>query len=156
MADATFGGDVLVLAGVAFTDYSTPDTLPIGGKQAMAVHKLPGGTRVIDTLGPDENQISWSGTLFDNNAYDMALQLDGLRAAGAEVNLQFAGQSRQVVIEQFTYTIRRLPIWLEYSVTCTVASNPMLGVLGNFSAAIDNLVSTDLSSANTVAATAGP
>jgi len=32
-----------------------------GGAQMMAIHKLIGGQRVIDTLGPDDENISWTG-----------------------------------------------------------------------------------------------
>ena len=45
--------DTLTLGGFAFTGYSTPDVMMGGGRQAMVVHKLPGGMRVIDTLGHD-------------------------------------------------------------------------------------------------------
>jgi hypothetical protein len=33
------------------------DGMPLGGHQAMAVHKLPGGSRVIDTLGRDDGRL---------------------------------------------------------------------------------------------------
>jgi hypothetical protein len=46
--------DILILAGVEFDSYSTPQRMMGGGNQAMVVHKLPGGDRTIDTLGPDE------------------------------------------------------------------------------------------------------
>ena len=44
--------DVLLLGPIAFADFATPDCAPFGGRQQMAVHKLIGGQRVIDTLGP--------------------------------------------------------------------------------------------------------
>ena len=37
--------DVLTLGGISFTGYSPPDKMGAGGKQAMVVHKLPGGSR---------------------------------------------------------------------------------------------------------------
>jgi hypothetical protein len=45
--------DTLILGGIAFDSFSTPSRMGAGGKQAMVVHKLPGGARVIDTLGLD-------------------------------------------------------------------------------------------------------
>jgi hypothetical protein len=44
---------VLTLGGIVFDDFSTPSAMGAGGKQAMVIHKLPGGSRVIDTLGLD-------------------------------------------------------------------------------------------------------
>src|SRR5579872_1178398 len=121
--------DVLTLGGVAFTNYSPPESMGAGGKQAMVIHKLPGGSRVIDTLGPDEDEIRWNGFFFGNDAYGNALTLDAMRAAGAVIPLQWGGQFRLVIIEHFSYHVRRLPVWVEYDVSCTVYQNPMLGPL---------------------------
>lgn len=139
--------DVLTLAGFAFTGFSPPDHMPFGGKQDMVVHKLPGGSRVIDTLGPDEADISWRGTFFGDDAYDNALYLDSLRAAGAQVNLSWGGQSRLVIIAEFHPYVVRLPNWVEYEITLTVASNPQLGVLTAIPSTIDALISSDLATA---------
>jgi hypothetical protein len=139
--------DVLTLAGISFTGYSPPDSMMAGGKQAMVVHKLPGGQRVIDTLGPDEAEISWRGTFFGNDAYSNAQALDAIRAAGAEVPLTWGGQYRIVIIEHFIYHVRRLPAWVEYEISCTVAVNPMLGSQGATVSTIDTLVSSDLATA---------
>jgi hypothetical protein len=136
--------DILSLAGIVFDDYSTPRSMMGGGNQAMVVHKLPGGERVIDTLGPDEANIVWDGEFFGASAYATALALDGVRAAGQVVPLVWGGQSRQVVVDNFIYKVRRLPNWVEYSVSCTVSQNPALGTLGGASAAIDSLVLSDL------------
>jgi hypothetical protein len=141
--------DVLTLGAVVFDDYSTPSEMMGGGNQAMVVHKLPGGARVIDTLGPDEANIVWQGEFFANNAYDTCLLLDSMRAAGQVLTLSWGGQSRQVIIDSFIYKVRRLPVWVAYNISCTVYQNPQLGDLTALvpGGEIDNLVSTDLSSA---------
>lgn len=139
--------DVLTLGGITFTDFSPPESMPAGGKQAMIIHKLPGGSRVIDTLGPDEMDISWKGKFFGNDAYSIALALDAMRAAGQAVSLTWAGQQRTVIINHFAYAIRRLPVLVEYSVSCTVLTNPALGILSSAVGAVDVLVSSDLSAA---------
>lgn len=140
--------DVLILGGIAFDNYSTPDAMMGGGKQAMVVHKLPGGGRVIDTLGPDEDDVSWAGKFFGNDAYDTVLAIDAMRAAGFVLPLMWGGQYRDVIIRHFSYKVRRIPLWVEYTITCTVLDNPSLGdlgisIVGNF----DSLVSTDLATA---------
>ena len=101
--------DALILGGVTFDQFSTPPKMTAGGTQAMVVHKLPGGRRTIDTLGPDEADISWQGFFFGNDAYQNALTLDAMRAAGQVQQLTWAGQFRSVVINRFEYDIRRLP-----------------------------------------------
>ena len=67
--------DVLLLGPIAFTDYSPPECMPFGGRQQMAVHKLIGGQRVIDTLGPDDEDIQWSGRFFGAGALSTCLAL---------------------------------------------------------------------------------
>jgi hypothetical protein len=119
--------DQLILGGLVFDDWSTPDQMPFGGKQAMAIHKLPGGARVVDTLGPDERDISWQGTFWGDGAYENALALNGLRQAGNPLPLVFAGQHYMVVIAEALVDIRRLPQYATYSVNCIIASNPMAG-----------------------------
>lgn len=144
--------DVLTLGGFAFTDYSTPTVMMGGGKQRMIVHKLPGGARVIDTLGPDDDEIRWQGQFFSDTAYEDALLLDSMRSAGGVLPLTWGGQYRSVIISSFIYRVRRLPVWVEYEICCTVATNPMQGDLsagfGGASTAMDSLVSDDLSSAS--------
>jgi hypothetical protein len=136
--------DVLTLGNFTFTDFSVPTMMTGGGKQAMVVHKLPGGSRVIDTLGPDEAQANWSGIFFGPTAYDQALVLDAMRAVGDVLPLTWGGQFRWVVIEDFNYRVRRLPSWGEYVISCTVLSNPSLGSLPIVQPVIDTLVLADL------------
>jgi hypothetical protein len=136
--------DTLILGGIAFDSFSTPDAMGAGGKQHIVVHKLPGGQRVIDTLGPDEDNITWSGKFYGNNAYANALALDGMRAAGQVVPLIFGGQFRSVIIDTFSYHIRRLPEWVEYSISCMVYQNQSLGTLGGSLGSIDTLILGDI------------
>ena len=147
MADAI---DVLTLGGFVFTDFSVPDLLPAGGHQAMVVHKLPGGNRVIDTLGRDDNDIIWRGQFFEQNALNKVIQLDAMRMAGQALTLTFAGQSRQVVISQFIYSIRRFPMWVEYAITCTVYQQSP-GTSAADSSGIDNAASNDASQGSNIA-----
>jgi hypothetical protein len=139
--------DVLTVGGIAFTDFSPPDRMMGGGNQAMVIHKLPGGSRVIDTLGPDEAAVVFSGEFFGNNAYGMALSLDAIRAQGNVVELQWGGQFRQVIVRNFIYHVKRLPVWVEYTITLEVQSNPQQGPLGSIASTVDQLVTTDLATA---------
>jgi hypothetical protein len=144
--------DTLTIGGISFDGFSTPDKMPGGGNQAMVVHKLPGGNRVIDTLGPDEANVIWSGFFYGNDAYANALALDGMRAAGQVLSLTWGGQFRSVLIDSFTYNVRRLPVWVEYNISCTVYQNPALGVLSPTLSSVDALIGSDLSVAAAAAA----
>lgn len=136
--------DTLTLAGIAFDDFSAPAEMMGGGKQQMVIHKLPGGSRVIDTLGPDEANVVWSGFFFGNNAYSTALALDGIRAAGQVVPLVWGGQFRSVIVENFIYKVRKFPMWVNYEISCVVYQNPMQGILGAAFGSIDTLILTDI------------
>ena len=137
--------DTLTLGGFTFDQFSTPVHMMGGGKQAMVIHKLPGGARVIDTLGPDEANIVWDGFFFGNDSYANALTLDAMRAAGQVLPLTWGGQFRSVIIDTFIYKVRRLPVWVEYQISCTVYQNPSLGGLAGVLGSIDSLVLSDLS-----------
>lgn len=138
--------DVLILGPVIFNDFSTPDKMPFGGEQAMVVHKLPGGSRVIDTLGPDDMDISWHGRFWGNDAYQTALLLDTLRRAGQVLPLTFAGQAYTCVISEFHADIERLPVDILYKITVVTVTN----VIGQVAGAIGGaaLAAADLTAAS--------
>jgi len=142
--------DVLSIGGITFDAFSTPDLIPGGGRQATVVHKLPGGARVIDTLGRDDMDITWRGTFFSNDALNIALALDSLRIAGAVVPLLYAGQMRPVVISNFLWSIRRFPMWVEYVITCIVVQRAP-SMTASDASGIDQSATNDASQANDVA-----
>jgi hypothetical protein len=142
--------DVLVLGGIAFDNWSTPERMPFGGKQAMAVHKLPGGARVVDTLGPDENDIMFTGQMYNNNAYGVADELDSMRIAGAQIPLTFAGRFYLGIIAEVHVDIRRFPQLVEYHVNFLVVQNSMAGVLGAIASTVSSLVTSDMSTATSI------
>jgi hypothetical protein len=145
--------DVLSLGGFVFEnfEFAPPAAMPAGGRQAMVVHKLPGGARVIDTLGPDDADIAWNGFFFSADAYTNVLALDAMRTAGQVVPLTWGGQYRSVIISDFQYLVRRMPNWVAYSISCTVVQNPMQGNLSPVPSSVDDLVSSDLASASSAA-----
>lgn len=143
--------DYIILGPVVFgqgdDNFSTPERIGSGGRQAMAVHKLLGGRRVIDTLGPDDADICWHGQFFGNGALATCLELDALRAQGSPLPLSFAGQGFVVVIAEFHYDIRQMPVWVEYTITCTISQNGAQGSLASAVVGVDTLVTSDLGAA---------
>lgn len=136
--------DTLILGPVVFTDFSPPSLMPFGGQQAMVVHKLPGGSRVIDTLGPDDMDIRWHGRLWGDDAYSMALTLNALRRAGLPLPLIFGGQFYMVLISEFTCEIERLPLDCLYEITCVVTNINTFSALSSAALAAADLAAAAL------------
>lgn len=143
--------DTLSIGGITFDAFSTPDLIPGGGKQMLTVHKLPGGARVIDVLGRDDNDIVWRGTFFNNNAMNNALALDALRVQGSVQTLQYAGKSIPVVIQSFVWSLRRYPMWVEYTIACVVVQQAPGTTAAGGSSSVDNATSSDAANANAIA-----
>ncbi len=139
--------DTLILGPYVFTDFAPPEKMPGGGKHKMHVHKLPGGSRVIDMLGPDDNDVSWHGVIWAQDAYEQALRLDGMRAAGLPMPLMWGGQFLLVVIAEFRFEVRKMPQCVNYHITCVVATNPMHGIIGAVAAGVGALIGSDLAAA---------
>jgi hypothetical protein len=109
----------LVLGPVIFQDFEVPCGINFGGKQRLAVHRLPGGVRVIDALGRDDADICFSGIFCGDNATLRARLLDEMRASGALLPLTWDVFFYTVVIAQFqaNYSTSN---WIPYRIICTV------------------------------------
>jgi len=110
---------LLILGGFTFVDFEVPSKVVFGGAQKLAVHKLIGGTRVIDVMGRDDSDVSWSGIFTGSDAGDRARMVDAMRVAGEPLSL---------IWDEFCYTalIKKLdmtfcnPWWIPYRLTCTI------------------------------------
>jgi hypothetical protein len=105
---------------VTLDGFEVSGALRFGGKQALTVHRLPGGGRVIDALGPDDADISWSGILSGGSAADRARLLDGLRRNGLTVTLAWDSFLVAVVIGELVLDFAN-PWWIPYRIRCVVA-----------------------------------
>lgn len=109
----------LTLGGVVFTGFEIPESINFGGEQKLTVHKLPGGGRVIDAMGPDDADIRWSGRLRGAGCEQRGMMLDFMRRQGRKVLLAWSLHRYQVVIRSFEADYQN-PFEVPYSVTCTV------------------------------------
>jgi len=109
----------LLLGPVVFRDFEIPEHINFGGAQRLAVHELPGGARVIDTLGRDDADIVFSGIFTGTDAMLRARALDELRALGTVLALTWDVLTYSVVIKSFTALYQRAE-WIPYHITCTV------------------------------------
>ena len=109
----------LRLGGVAFRRFEIPEAINFGGKQALVTHKLPGGERVIDAMGRDDDDITWSGRFRGNTAVSRARAVDRLRIAGTPVTLTWGDFRYTVLVESFKADFRRA-YEIDYTVACVV------------------------------------
>lgn len=98
---------ILSLGPVNFQGFEIPESIPLGGAQQLVIHKLPGGARVVQAMGADDEPITWSGLFTDSTALDRARALDLLRQQGQVQKLTFFEFSYQVVIKSFKYVVER-------------------------------------------------
>ena len=141
--------DVLVLGGFVFEDFATPETLPGGGKQRLHVHKLPGGDRVIDAMGPDDDDRQFDVIHVGSSALDEVLTLDGMRIAGEPLPYSNGAEARVVVISSFTWKIEKFNV-IHSSISLTPVDNPAGAGLG-IAASLDSLILSDFDAAGATA-----
>ena len=109
----------LLLGPVVFQDFEVPCGINFGGKQRLAVHRLPGGVRVIDALGRDDADICFAGIFCGDDATLRARLMDEMRASGALLPLTWDVFFYTVVISQFQADYATTN-WIPYRITCTV------------------------------------
>src|SRR5690606_29293851 len=92
--------DTLVKLGdFVFRDFEIPDYINFGGQQQLVQHDLIGGSRVIDSLGKNDSDISWSGLITGNDALERAEQLNLMRSQGQPLTLTWFNLNFNVVIQ---------------------------------------------------------
>ncbi len=118
----------LLLGPILFQDFELPGSITWGGAQSLTVHRLPGGTRVIDAMGRDDAEITWSGIFSGPDAGLRARALDLMRADGALWPLTWDSFFYSVVIARFDADQRR-PNWIPYRLSCTVLRDEAAALL---------------------------
>jgi hypothetical protein len=86
----------------------------------LAVHRLSGGKRVVERLGPDDGEIAFSGIFSGRNAEARVRAFDSLRLSGELVWLTWESFRRRVVVKSFVANYHS-PWWIPYNVSCVVA-----------------------------------
>jgi hypothetical protein len=135
----------LTLGGIIFQDFEVPDSIGTGGEQSLVVHKLPGGARVVDAMGADHRDISWSGRFRSGNAEARARLLDGYRIGGRQFLLQWSTYRYRVVVKSFEPNYQQ-PFEIPYTISCLVVSDESAPVLTGIPG-IDAIIGSDLGAA---------
>lgn len=144
---------VLSLGNVAFRGMEVPEKISFGGKQRLAVQNIIGGGRIVEALGIDDGEISFSGIFSGSDAISRAQLLDTARALGAQLPLVWQGFYYLVVIAGFTAEYRKSNL-IPFSITCVVVTDP-LAAAANLVAPVANLISGDLAAASALSGQAG-
>jgi hypothetical protein len=149
----------LTLGPVAFAGFEIPSSITLGGKQRLAIHKLPGGIRIIDAMGPDPADLAWSGIFTGPDAADRARILDTLRVAGLQLLLTWDAFLYTVIIESFEADYRS-PWWIPYRVSCAVvrdeAAALVTGVLSLAPSITDDLATAGIFATSAALAASAP
>jgi hypothetical protein len=141
---------VLTLGPVSFAGFEIPERLSFGGAQRLAVHRLPGGARVIDAMGADDAPITWSGIFSGATASERALLLDAMRGAGLTLPLSWDVFFYSVIISEF-HADYQAEFWIPYRISCTVVQDEVQFAEGIVASLTDQATS-DLTMASTLAA----
>ena len=134
----------LTLGPVDFDAFEVPGRIVFGGRQRMAIHALPDGGRVVDTLGRDDAPIAWAGVFSGPSAGERARLLDLLRVQGASLPLAWEEFAYNVLIGSFEARFER-PNWVPYRISCVVLSG-LVG-LGTLAISLAGQLQADLSNA---------
>jgi hypothetical protein len=119
----------LQLGPVTFQDFALPGRIHFGGAQRLAVHTLPGGVRVIDSMGRNDADISWSGAFSGADAADQARGIDLMRAEGEMWTLAWDAFCYLVVIGSFEASYEHVN-WVPYRISCTVVQDLAQSAVG--------------------------
>ena len=133
---------LLTLGGIIFQGFEIPERIPTGGKQALVVQKLPGGSRTINSMGADHRDIAWTGRFRGPNAESRARILDGYRIGGKTFLLQWSTYRYQVIVESFESDYQQ-PFEIPYAINCVVVADESAPVLTGVPL-LDEIIGSDL------------
>lgn len=122
--EQALAGPGITIGGIGLSDMEVPEKLTWGGQQQLAVHRLIGGQRVIDAMGPDDRTLDWSGLLRGSNAVARARQLDALRTSGQQQTLVWADFNYAVVVQNFEADYTKQGYRVPYRISCAIVPSP--------------------------------
>jgi len=109
----------LTLGPVTFANFEIPERINFGGEQALSVKQLVGGQRIVDAMGRVDDEISWSGLMFESTATFRGQFLDSMRVQGTPLPLTWGNFNYLVVIKSFRATFERT-YQIPYNITVVV------------------------------------
>ncbi len=129
-----------------FTYAEVPQSIPFGGRQALAVHKHVGGKRTIDAMGRDDMPLQWGGMLTGQSALSRARYLDWLRISGKQCVLTWSELAFLVVVESFEADFQRF-YKIPYRISCMVVQDLTQPISTVTAASLDDVMRDDITKA---------
>ncbi len=142
----------LVIGALTLQGYEVPSRITIGGAQAVTIHKLPGGGRIIDAMGADDGSIAWRGLFVGPGAAQRARSLDVMRIQGTPQTLSFGDYTFNVIVVHCDYDYQQRGSIINYRVRTERITAP-----SSFSAdlpSLDFALQDDLDTSQTLLTTA--
>ncbi|KXV40528.1 hypothetical protein AD942_06160 [Gluconobacter japonicus] len=134
----------VMLGDLVLTGIEVPDRLQVGGRQMMVVHRLPGGGRVVDTLGNDPGRLELAGKFLGPNAQTRAQTIEKMRLRGVPVVFSVAGMALQVWIVRFVYSYEAKGALCSYELTLERPAESV--VSPDMGKTLSNVLGTDVGS----------
>lgn len=141
------------LGDFEFKDFEVPERIPFGGSQALVVHRMIGGTRIVDAMGREDAPISWSGLMTGSDADDRSDELDAIRVAGQPVSLTWGSKSYTVVVQTASFDYQRF-YQIGYSISCVVVEDNS-DAYSSDDTDTDSVIASDISDATDLADSIG-
>ena len=113
-----------IIGTLILRGYEVPNHITIGGSQAVTIHKLPGGGRIIDAMGSDDGAVAWHGLFVGPNAAQRARSLDVMRVQGIPQVLSFGDYSFNVIIVHYDYDYQERGTIINYRIRAEIVPNP--------------------------------
>ena len=129
------------LGAIKLRGFEIPSSIRFGGNYKLTIHRLASGQRIVERLGPDDNEITFKGTFSGAEAESRVRDLNDLRLSGQAVWLTWKSFRFLVVIKSFSADYRS-PWWIPYEISCVVIEQPGMSPANDTS--IEAQISTDL------------
>ena len=128
----------VTLGPIVFRDFELPESITFGGQQRLQVHRLSGGGTIIDQLGSEDRDITWSGIMIGPEAADRARRLDVMRQVGTPNMLSFGSFACDVILRDFEADYRRASWIGRYRIKCAIVQ-PLTVWEGDLAAIVADL-----------------
>lgn len=121
---------LLTIGPFVFEDLEIPESISINKKQRTTIYRTGDGTSLIDVLGEDYQEISFSGIFSGRRAAARLRQLDLLRAQGIALQLTWETETVVATIHALK-VIYKSSMWISYSIKCYTMTPKFLNETGN-------------------------
>ena len=115
------------IGSISLRGFEVPTSVSFGGKQRLVVHKLSDGRRIVEPLGPDDDDLTFRGIFTGRSAVTDARAFDELRLSGETVWLSWGTFGQRVIVKIFRAKFQS-PWWIPYQLVCTKVDQPQFGI----------------------------